>query len=226
MTIKHLIAGAVVTVAVTSALVLGSAVGAQAQIFPTPTPINPPSTNLPIYTQPSYPGFHVPAQILAAPGSKFPLKPRSYGPHAYTALPTCSTLFPSVFYSELSDAGYALTTDHSVRATQDPQLLSVLASAISVSCDFANASTGRHFDVTLAVYANDAAANARLDALGYSAASGAGGRTKYFAASMRTEIQVAAVGQGGWSLVSYDGPVDLGDLSAAVGSVFQDINIY
>jgi hypothetical protein len=224
MTIKHLIAGAVVTAAVSTALVLSSAVGANAQVFPTPTPIGPGSFNSkPIYTVPSLPGFHLPAELWTKYG---PQPKPSTSRHAYTVLPTCSTLFAPVFYSELSGAGYALTADHSVRATQDAQLLSVLASAISVSCDFANASTGRHFDVTLAVYANDAAANARLDALGYSAATGANGRTKYFPATMRTEIQQVALGQGGWELVSYDGPIDLGDLSYAVTSDFQDVNRY
>src|SRR5476651_1983750 len=89
MTIKHLIAGTVVTAAVTSALVLGSAVGAQAQVFPTPTPIGPGSVSKPIYTQPSLPGFHLPSELWTHYGP--PFKPSALPQYAHVL--DCSTVF-------------------------------------------------------------------------------------------------------------------------------------
>ena len=219
MTIKHLIAGAVVTAAVTSALVLGSAVGAQAQVFPTPTPIGPGSVSKPIYTQPSLPGFHLPAALWTKYGPQ--VKPSS-GLHPYTVLPTCATLFEPVYYTELADAGFALTSDHTPRATRDPQLLALLASAYSVNCDFVN-SRGSHLDISLAIYVNDAAVASRLDALGFSAGDGANSRSKVFADG-HTEAQDVA--QGGWSLTSWDNSDVPPDIQPAVGSAFEYLNSY
>lgn len=221
MTIKHLIAGAVVTAAVSTALVLGGAATAQASIFPPPTPIGPGSVSKPIYTVPSMRGFHLPKELWTWYGPQ--VRPSS-GLHPYTVLPACATLFEPVFYSELADAGFALTADHTPRATRDPQLLAQLASAYSVNCDFVN-SRGSHVDISLAIYVNDAAVSNRLDALGYSAADGITSRTKVFADG-HTEAQDVALGQGGWDLTSWDNSDAPGDIQPAVASVFGALNSY
>jgi hypothetical protein len=196
MTIKHLIAGAVVTVAVTSALVLGGAAGAQATIFPTPTPHGPGSVNKPIYTVPSLPGFHLPKELWTWYGP--PVQPKSA---IYRNLPTCTTLFPSSFYDDVRNAGYALTTDGAVHATRDSQLLALIPAAHSINCDFVNASTGGHIDITLAISVDDTAVSSRLSALGYTAPGGANGWTATFPDG-RSEVQDVATGLGGWDLMS------------------------
>lgn len=221
MTIKHLIAGAVVTAAVSTALVLGGAASAQATIFPPPKPIGPGDVTKPIYTQPGLRGFHLPKELWTWYGPQ--VKPSSRL-HPYTVLPTCTTLFEPVFYSELTDAGFALTADHTPRATRDPQLLAQLASAYSVNCDFVNA-RGSHVDISLAIYVNDAAVSNRLDALGYSAPDALSSRTKVFADG-HTEAQDIALGEGGWDLTSWDNSDIPGDIQHAVTSVFQGANIY
>ena len=221
MTIKHLIAGAVVTAAVSAALVLGSAVGAQAQVFPTPTPIPPKSVNQPIYTVPSYPGFHLPSQLWTKVG---PLPDTRHTQYPWRILPTCDSLFEPDYYTELANAGYIATTDTRPLATQDPQLLALLAAGASVSCDFVNYKTGAHIDITDAVYVNDAAVDARLDALGYTPDGPTMGRTKYFDSTSRLEIQDAANGLGGWDLISYSGTPVLIDLEPGLDSALAALN--
>ena len=195
MNLKHLLAGTVVTAAVTTALVLGGAAGAQAQIFPTPTPIGPGSVTKPIYTVPSLPGFHLPKELWTWYGPR--VKTTAY----FRNLPTCTTLFPSAFYDDLRNAGYALTSDTAVHATRDPQLLALIPAAHSISCDFVKASTGGHIDITLAIDVNDAAATSRLGALGYSAPAGPHGWTATFSDG-HSESQDLFTGLGGWILAS------------------------
>ena len=116
MTIKHLIAGAVVTVAVTSALVLGSAVTAQASIFPPPTPVGPGKIDLPIYTQPSLPGFHLPKELWTKYGPQ--VQPKR--PHPYTHALGCPDVFTPYATAALAREGYVLTSDSAIHVTTDP----------------------------------------------------------------------------------------------------------
>jgi len=196
MNLKHLLAGTVVTAAVTAALVLGGAASAQASIFPPPTPIGPGDITKDIYTVPSTPGFHLPAELWTWYGPQ--VKPKS--PY-FTVLPTCSTLFPAAVYDDLRAAGYTLTTDTTVHATRDPQLLALIPAAHSINCDFVNVSTKGQIDITVATYVDDAAVTARLGALGYSAPGGSHGWTATFADG-HSERQDVITGLGGWDLLS------------------------
>jgi len=217
MNVKHLLAGTVVTAAVSTALVLSSAVGAQAMIFPPPTPIGPGSVSKPINTVPSMRGFHLPQELWTKYGRQ--VKPSWVQP--YTVLPTCATLFDPIFYSDLGDGGFALTADHTLRATRDPQLLALLASAQSVNCDFVNSATGSHIDISVAVHANDGAVSNRLDALGYSAPDVLSSRTKVFADG-HIEAQDVALGRGGWDLTSWDSAGTPTDFQSSLqGTLFQ-----
>lgn len=224
MTIKHLIAGAVVTAAVSTALVLGSAVGANAQVFPTPTPIRPPSTNQPIYNQPSYPGFHVPSSMWI---KYAPVKPSSAPQpvlHDFTVLPSCSTALDPLFAEDLFNGGYALSTDSTVRATQDPQLVALITAANSINCDFVNTSTGSHIDFALVINVDDVAVAARLHVLGYTDPGPTMGYEKDFADTMRTEVQDVWSGQRGWSLASYDRGATVTDVEEDLQYTFPRLN--
>jgi hypothetical protein len=86
-------------------------------------------------------------------------------------------------------------------------------------------SRGSHLDISLAIYANDAAVASRLDALGFSAADPALSRTKVFADG-HTEAQDVAAGQGGWDLTSWSGSDVPTDIQPAVDGAFAYLNSY
>ncbi|MEO7720713.1 MAG: hypothetical protein ABIS08_02220 [Pseudolysinimonas sp.] len=201
MTIKHLIAGAVVTVAVTSALVLGGAVGAQAQIFPTPTPIGPGSVNKPIYTQPNYPGFHAPSQLW----TKYPwfqVKPSA--PTPFSVLPAnCPATVSRELVTLFAMQGYIPTGDTTVHATSDPQLLALLSHASrTITCQWVNR-TGGIVNLTDAIGIDDGAVAARLHALGFTDPGPIHGY-QYFADGTSYD-QAVMPARGGWTLVSTSG---------------------
>lgn len=200
MTIKHLIAGAVVTAAVTSALVLGSAVGAQAQVFPTPTPIGPGSVNKPIYTVPSYPGFHAPAQLWTKYGPQ--VKPSAPVPFSVVP-PNCPSTISPYLVNLFAMQGYIPTGDTSVHATSDPQLLALLSHASStITCQWVNR-TGGIVNLTDAIGIDDGAVAARLHALGFSDPGPVSGY-QYFADGTSYD-QAVMPGRGGWTLASTSG---------------------
>jgi hypothetical protein len=200
MTIKHLIAGAVVTAAVSTALVLTTAVGANAQVFPTPTPIGPGSVAKPIYTQPSLPGFHLPAELWTKYGPQ--VKPSALP--KYSVLLSCGADFSPYAYAALAREGYTLTGDSTPYATDDPQLLSLLAAGNSVSCRWVQRSTGAIVDVTTAINVNDAAFVARLRATGYAEPGPVQGFHRTDADTNRTTTVDVATGQGGIDIITFD----------------------
>lgn len=200
MTIKHLIASAVVTAAVATALTLGGATAAQAQIFPTPTPIGPSSVNKPIYTQPSYPGFHLPAELWTKYG-RLPM-PKHLQP--YRVLPSCSTIFSPYALTALAREGYGLTGDSTPYATSDPQLLSLLAAGRSTNCRWVQRTTGAIVDVTMAINMDDAAFAARLRATGFAEPGPTQGFHRLDTDTNRTETVDVAAGQGGVDIITFD----------------------
>jgi hypothetical protein len=211
MTIKHLIAGAVVTAAVSTALVLTSAVGANAQVFPTPTPIGPGSVAKPIYTQPSLPGFHLPAELW----TKYGPLPMPKKPQPYSVLPAnCSHAVSPYLLGVFASEGYVFTGDTSVHATHDPQLLALLAGHTQISCRWVQPHTGVILDVTDAIGIDDAAVAARLRATGFSEPGPIHGFQQHVDGVWYE--QDVFPGQGGWTLVSATDNTDL------FGLIMQD----
>lgn len=164
MNLKHLVAGTVVTAAVSTALVLGSAVGAQASIFPTPTPIGPGSFSDPIYTNPSLPGFHLPKELWTKYGPQ--VQPKRV--HPYSHVLDCSDVFSADSNNALASEGYVLTSDHAIHATADySQLIDLLNAGTSISCRWVQDSTGAIVDVTTAIRVDDGAFASRLRSTGF-----------------------------------------------------------
>jgi len=204
MTIKHLIAGAVVTAAVTSALVLGSAVTAQASIFPPPTPIGPGKVDLPIYTQPSLPGFHLPKELWTKYGPQ--VQPKR--PHPYTHALGCPDVFTPYATAALAREGYVLTSDSAIHVTTDPQLVALLTSGPStttqsISCRWVQTSTGAIVDVTTAINVNDEAFTSRLRSTGFAEPTGAQGFSRVDADGRTETVDVAAL-RGGVDYIAFD----------------------
>jgi hypothetical protein len=200
MTIKHLIAGAVVTAAVTSALVLGGAATAQAQVFPTPTPIGPGSVNKPIYNTPSLPGFRLPQELWTKYGPQ--VKPSALVP--FSVLPAdCPSSVSPYLVNLFAMQGYIRTSDTSVHATSDPQLLALLSHASStITCQWVNR-TGGIVNLTDAIGIDDGAVATRLHALGFSDPGPIHGYQLY--ADGTSYDQAVMPGRGGWTLVSTSG---------------------
>ena len=212
MTIKHLIAGAVVTAAVSTALVLGSAVGAEASIFPTPTPVGPGSVSKPISNVPSYPGFHAPAQLWTHYGPQ--VKPSA--PVPFSVLPSnCPSTVSPYLVTLFAMEGYIPTSDTSVHATSDSQLLALLSHASStITCQWVNR-TGGIVNVTDAIGIDDGAVATRLHALGFSDPGPTNGYE--FFADGTSYDQAVMPGRGGWTLVSTSGSAN-----DVFGLVMQD----
>ncbi len=213
MNLKHLLAGTVVTAAVCTALVLGSAVGAQAQVFPTPTPIGPGSVSKPIYTEPSLPGFHLPAELWTKYGPQ--VKPSALPKYEHVL--DCSAVFSTYANNALAGEGYLLTTDHAIYATDDTQLVTLLNAGTSTSCRWVQSKTGAIVDVTTAIGVSDAAFADRLRSTGFAEPDGVQGFHRVDADG-RTETIDVASGQGGVDLITFDW--DRTDLTF----LFQDIN--
>jgi len=220
MTIKHLIAGAVVTVAVTSALVLGGAATAQAQVFPTPTPIGPGDVTKDIYTVPSTPGFHLPAELWTWYGP--PVKPSALP--KYTHVLDCAHVFTPYANSALATEGYVLSSDHAIHATTDPQLLALLNAGTSNSCRWVQSKTGAIVDTTTAVNVNDGTFASRLRSTGFAEPTGTQGfhRTD---SNGRTETVDVADYQGGIDYITFDwNRTDLTFLFQDINGTFWDAN--
>lgn len=142
MALKHLIATAAVTGALVAAGTLG-AVSAQA----TPLPVPPGPINLPIYTQPSSPGFHLPPNLWQKQGPRLkPSIPPEFVP--FHVLPSsCAQVFPT----GSPRAGDMLSADHTVRAATDPNLVALLNAQPSLNCNWTNSTTGSQVEVSLAL---------------------------------------------------------------------------
>jgi len=213
MNLKHLLAGTVVTAAVTATLVLGGAVSAQASIFPPPTPIGPGDVTKPIYTQPNLPGFHLPKELWTWYGPLF--KPSALPP--YTHVLDCAHVFSDLANSALVGEGYVLSSDHAIHATTDPQLLALLNAGTSNSCRWVQSKTGAIVDTTTAINVNDGTFASRLRSTGFAEP----GPTQGFHrldADGRTETVDVANYQGGIDYITFDwNRTDLTYL-------FQDIN--
>lgn len=142
MALKHLLATAAVTGALVVAGSLG-AIGAQA----TPLPVPPGPINLPIYTQPSLPGFHLPANLWQKRGPVLkPAIPPQFIP--FRVLPTSCA---QVFATGAPQPGASLSADHSVRATTDPNLVALLNAQPSLNCSWTNSTTGSQVNVSVAL---------------------------------------------------------------------------
>jgi hypothetical protein len=211
MTIKHLIAGSVITAAVSTALVLGGTTTAQAQVFPTPTPIGPGSVSKPVYTVPSLPGFHLPAELWTKYGPQ--VKPRA--PQPFSVLPTnCTHTVGGYLLSVFASEGYVLTGDTSVHGTQDPQLLALLAGHPSISCRWVQPRTGAIVDITDAIGIDDGAVSARLRELHFTEPGPTQGFQTHVDGSWYDHGVVP--GRGGWTIASAN------DASDLFGLVMQD----
>lgn len=142
MALKHLLATAAVTGALVVAGTLG-AVSAQA----TPLPVPPGPINLPIYTQPGLPGFHLPPNLWQKPGPVLkPATPTEFIP--FHVLPSsCAHVFPA----GSPQAGDVLSADHSVQATTDPNLVALLNAQPSLNCNWTNSKTGSQVEVSVAL---------------------------------------------------------------------------
>jgi hypothetical protein len=142
MALKHLIATAAVAGALVAAGTLG-AVSAQA----TPLPVPPRPINLPIYTQPSYPGFHLPSNLWQKPGPV--LKPSI--PTEFIPLHVLPSSCAQVFPTGSPQAGDALSADHSVRSATDSNLVALLNAQPSLNCNWTNSVTGAQVEVSIAL---------------------------------------------------------------------------
>jgi len=214
MNLKHLLAGSIVTAAVATALVLGGTATAQASIFPPPKPIGPGSVTKPIYNAPSYPGFHLPAELWTKYGPQ--IKPSA--PQPFTVLPaSCGAAVGHQLQTMLDSEGYTFTGDSAVHATQDPQLLALLAGHPSVSCRWVQFRTGARVDVTDAIGIDNTAVSTRLRELGFS------DPTPWEYPSLDVDgvlyTQNATNSQGGWTLVAV---TDNSDLRGLVGTTAAD----
>ena len=144
MALKHFLATAATTAIVATLVAVGAGT-AQA----TPLPVPPGPINLPIYTQPSYPGFHVPPSIrILKPGPVLkPGVPVQFRP--FGVAPTrCDQLFPG----GTPQAGAVLSADHTVHSTIDANLAALLNAQPSLlNCNWTNPSTGLQLEVSVAL---------------------------------------------------------------------------
>jgi len=169
MALKHFLATAA-TAAIVTALVAVGAGTAQA----TPLPVPPGPINLPIYTQPSLPGFHLPPSIrVLKPGPVLkpavPVQFRAFG----VAPTSCDQLFPG----GTPQAGAVLSADHTVRSTTDSILVALLNAQPSLlNCSWTNPSTGLQLEVSVALINSSLipTITAYLNALGTYVGSGVG----------------------------------------------------
>jgi len=194
MALKHLIATAAVTGALVAAGTLG-AVSAQA----TPLPVPPGPINLPIYTQPSLPGFHLPSNLWQKRGPVLkPAIPPQFIP--FHALPSSC---PQVFATGAPQVGAALSADHSVRATTDPNLVALLNAQPSLNCNWTNSATGSQVNVSVALISSSLIAPlvAYFSAQGY--VGGGVGTTgvNYWTNETGTEEEAVST-NGFWVVVS------------------------
>ena len=145
MALKHVLATAVATAAITAALVAVGAGTANA----TPLPVPPGPVNLPIYTQPGTPGFHLPPSIIVLkPGPVLkPAVPVQFRPF-HVAPTSCDQLFPG----GSPQAGSTLSADHTVRATTDANVVALLnAQPTLLNCTWSNSKTGLQLEVSVAL---------------------------------------------------------------------------
>ena len=169
MALKHFLASAA-TAALVAALVATGAGTAQA----TPLPVPPEPNNLPIYTQPSYPGFHVPPSIrVLKPGRVLkPAVPVQFRPFG-VAPTSCDQLFPG----GAPQAGAVISADHTVHSTTDANLVALLNAQPSLlNCNWTNPSTGLQLEVSVALINSSLipTITAYLNALGTYVGSGVG----------------------------------------------------
>ena len=163
MALKHLIATAAATGALVAAGTLG-AVSAQA----TPLPVPPGPINLPIYTQPGLPGFHLPPNLWQKPGPV--VKPAT--PKEFITFHVLPSSCAQVFATGSPQAGAVLSADHSVQATTDRNLVALLNAQPSLNCNWTDPSTGLQVEVSVALISAGLISplEAYFSALGYTGA--------------------------------------------------------
>jgi len=144
MALKHFLASAA-TVAIVTALVAVGAGTAQA----TPVPLPPGPINLPIYTQPGLPGFHLPPSIRVLKSGPLPKPGVPVQFRQFRVAPTsCDQLFPG----GTPQTGAVLSADHTVRSTIDANLVGLLNAQPSLlNCNWTNPASGLQLEVSVAL---------------------------------------------------------------------------
>lgn len=171
MALKHLLA----TAAITATLVAVGAGTAHANFLPVP----PGPFNLPIYTQPNLPGFHLPPGIkILKPGPVLkPGVPVQFRPF-HVAPTRCDQLFPG----GTPETGATLSADHTVRSTTDANLIALLnAQPTLLNCNWTNPASGLQLEVSVTLINSSLISplETYLEATGYSG-EGVGGNISGF----------------------------------------------